>query len=89
MARTKKTGWKVVAFGDHPLSCILKIAKDLTAYAGKDINEVAAKCISQDTYVDNCATDGNQETANRLIGEVAINEDGSLTYTGTLSQIFQ
>ena len=32
---------------------------------------------------------GDQETADRLIGEVSINEDGSLTYTGTLSKIFQ
>ena len=39
-------GWKVVAFGDHPSSCILEIAKDLTAHAGEDIDEVAAKCIS-------------------------------------------
>ena len=82
-------GWKVVAFGDQPSSCILEIAKDLTSHAGKVIDEVAAKCISQDTYVDNGATGGDQETANRLIGEVSINEDGLLTYTGTLSEIFQ
>ena len=63
-------GWKVVAFGDRPSSCILKITKDLTAHAGKVINKVAAKYISQDTYVDNSATGGDQETADRLIGEV-------------------
>ena len=79
----------MVAFGDRPSSCILKIAKDLTSHIGKVINEVAAKCISQDTYVDDSATGGDQETANRLIGEVSINEDGLLTYTGTLSKIFQ
>ena len=79
----------MVAFGDRPSSCILEIAKDLTAHAGKDIDEVGAKCISQDKYVADGATGGDQETADRLIGEVSINEDGSLTYTGTLSQIFQ
>ena len=82
-------GWKVVAIGDYPSSCILKIAKDLTAYTGEDIYEVVAKCISKDTYVNDGATGGDQETAKRLIGEVSIIEDGSLTYTGTLSQIFQ
>ena len=66
-------GWKVVAFGDRPLSCILEIAKDLTAYAGKDIDEVAAKCISQDMYVNDGATGGDKEMANRVIGEVSIN----------------
>ena len=44
--------WKVVTFGDRPSSCVLKIAKDLTALAGEDINKVAARCISKDTYVD-------------------------------------
>ena len=72
-------GWKVVAFGDRPSSCILKIAKDLTAHTGQDIDKVAAKCISKDKYVDDGATGGDQETADRLIGEVSINEDGLLT----------
>ena len=53
-------GWKVVAFGDCPSSCILEIAKDLKAHTGEDIDEVAAKCISQDTYVDDSATGGDQ-----------------------------
>ena len=79
----------VAAFGDQPSSCILKIAKDLTALAGEDINKVAARCILKDTYVDDGATGGDEETAKRLIGEVSTNEDGSLTYTGTLSQIFR
>ena len=39
--------------------------------------------------MDNGATGGDKETADRLIGEVSTNEDGSLTYTGTLSQIFR
>ena len=66
-------GWRGVAFGDCPSSCILKIAKDITAHAGKDIDEVAAKGISQDTYVNDGGTGGDQD---RLIGEVSINEDG-------------
>ena len=82
-------GWKVVAFGDHPSSCVLEIAKDLTALTGEDIDKVAARCILKDTYVNYGATGGDEETADRLIGEVLINEDGLLTYTGTLSQIFQ
>ena len=45
-------GWKVVTFDDRPSSRVLKIAKDLTALAGEDINKVAARCISKDTYVD-------------------------------------
>ena len=82
-------GWKVVAFGDCPSSCVLEIAKDLTALAGEDIDKVAARCISKNTYMDDGATSGDEETADKLIGEVSINEDGLLTYTGTLSQIFQ
>ena len=48
-------GWKVVAFGDHPSSCILEISKDLTPHTGKYINKVAAKAISEDRYVDDSA----------------------------------
>ena len=82
-------GWKVVTFGDRPSSCVLKIAKDLTALAGEDIDKVATRCISKDTYVNHGATGGDKESADRLIGEVLTNEDGSLAYTGTISQIFR
>ena len=87
-AEWQSYGWNMVAFGDCPLSCILEISKDLTAHDGKDIDKVVARCISQDTYVNDGATGGDEEIANRLIGEVWINEDSLLTYTGTLSQIF-
>ena len=43
---------KVVAFGDRPSSCILEISKDLTAKAREYIDSVAARAISEDTYVD-------------------------------------
>ena len=45
--------------------------------------------ISEDTYVDNGATGGDEETARRLIGDISNNEDGSLSYSGTLAQIFK
>ena len=64
-------GWKVVAFSDQPSSCVLKIAKELTALAGEDIDKVATRSISQDTYVDDGATGGDEETAEILIGEVS------------------
>ena len=67
----------------------MEISKDLTAQAGKDINEVAAVTISKDTYVDDGATGGDEETVMRMIGDVSMNEDGSLSYSGTLSQIFE
>ena len=88
-AEWQSYGWNVVAFGDRPSSCILEIAKDLTAHAGEQIDPVAAKAISQDTYVDDGATGGDEATVKRLIGETTQNLDGSLSYTGTLSQIFQ
>ena len=56
-------GWKVVAFGDRPSSCVLKIAKDLTALAWEDIDKVAARSISKDTYVDDGVTGEEEETA--------------------------
>ena len=79
----------MVAFGDRPSSCVLEIAKELTALTREDIDKVAARSISLDTYINDGATGGDEETAKRLIGEVSTNEDGSLTYTGTLSQIFR
>ena len=60
----------------------------MTALAGEDINKVATRCISKDTYLDDGARGGDEETADRLIGEVSTNKYGSLTYTDTLSQIF-
>ena len=82
-------GWKVVAFGDQPSSCFLEIPKKLTALAGEDIDKVAARSISQDTYVDDGATGGDEETAERLIGEVLTKDDGLLAYSGTLSRIYK
>ena len=61
----------------------------MTALAGEDIDKVAARCILKDTYVNDGAMGGDKETAERLIGEVSTKDDGSLTYTGTLSQIFK
>ncbi len=63
-------GWKVVAFGDWPSTCTLEISKGLTAQAGKDIDKVAAVAISEDTYVDDGATGGDEEMAMRMIGYV-------------------
>ena len=67
----------------------MEISKDLTAHADKDIDEVAAIAISEDTYVDDGATGGDEETVMRMIGDISINEDSSLSYSGTLSQIFE
>ena len=50
----------------------MEISKDLTAQAGKDIDEVAAVAISEDTYVDDGATGGDEETVMRMIGDVSI-----------------
>ena len=80
-------GWKVMAFGDRPSSCILEISKDLTAKAGEHIDPVAARAISEDTYVNDGATGSDEEAAERLIGELTINQDGSLSYSGTLSNL--
>ena len=82
-------GWLVVAFGDRPASCILEICKDLAAEAGEEIDPEAAKAIREDTYVDDGATGGTEESVSRMIGEVTEEKDGSLSYSGTLSQIFQ
>ena len=54
----------------------------------RDINAVVAKAISEDMYVEDGATGCDEETARRLIGDVTTNEDGSLSYSGMLSQIF-
>lgn len=82
-------GWVVVAFGDRPASCILEICKDLAAEAGEEIDPEAARAIREDTYVDDGATGGTEESVNRMVGDVSVKEDGSLAYSGTLSQIFQ
>merc|ERR1711867_225789 len=81
--------WKVVAFGDCLSSCVLEVSKDLIAHVGKDIDEVAATAISEDTYMDDGATGRDKETVRRLIGDVLTNEDGSLSYSRTLAQIFE
>ena len=74
-----------VHFGDVPAACFLEISKKKTAELGKDIDEVAAKKIIEDTYVDDGFTGGNAETVKRIVGEKG--EDGK--YDGTLSQILR
>ena len=80
-------GWQTVAFGDRPASCIMELAKSDAAEAGTHIDPVAARAIREDTYVDDGATGGSEEAVTKMIGEVHEKPDGSLTYTGTLSQI--
>ena len=81
-------GWLAVAMGDRPASCIMELAKSDVADAGVDIDPVAARAIKEDTYVDDGASGGSEEAVSRMIGDVQELPDGSLTYTGTLSQIF-
>ena len=54
------------------------------AHVGKDIDAVAAKAISEDTYIDNGVMGGDKKRAERLIGQVMTNEGGS----GTIFQFF-
>ena len=74
-----------VHFGDVPAACFLEISKKKTAELGKDIDEVAARKLIEDTYVDDGFTGGNAETVKRIVGEKG--EDGK--YDGTLSQILR
>ena len=74
-----------VHFGDTPAANFLEIGRNLTADAGKEIDQVASKKIKGDTYVDDGITGGSNEQVEKMKGERL--EDGS--YTGTLAQIFK
>ena len=72
-----------VAFGDCPAANFLEIGRDMTAEAGKDIDEVAAQKIINDSYVDDGVTGGSHTEVEKMKG--ARLADGS--FTGTLTQI--
>ena len=62
----------------------MEICKDLVADAGQDIDPEAARAIREDTYIDDGATGGSEESVRRMIGDVTEEDDGSLTYSITI-----
>ena len=72
-----------VAFGDCPAANFLEIGRDMTANAGRDIDNVAADKIIRDSYVDDGVTGGTKAEVERMKGHRL----GDGTYSGTLTQI--
>ena len=79
-------GFDRVAFGDIPASVFLEIVKGLAAQLGVDIDPDTARKIVEDSYVDDNLSGGNEEEADRMIGECQ-EIDGKFVYNGTVSQI--
>ena len=74
-----------VAFGDLPAANCLEIGRNKTAEAGSNIDEVAARRLISDSYVDDGVTSGTVEEVKRMKGERL--DDG--TFTGTVPRILK
>ena len=72
-----------VHFGDCPAANFLEIGRDMTADAGRDIDEVAAEKIKNSSYVDDGVLGGPKADVDRMKGTRLA--DG--TYDGTISRI--
>ena len=72
--------------GDIPASVFLEIVKGLAAQLGSDIDPDTARKIVEDSYVDDNLSGGNEEEADRMIGECQ-EVDGKFVYSGTVSRI--
>ena len=72
-------------FGDRPAAIGLEVAKNLVAESGRDIDSAAVDMIKRD-YIDDGFGGGSEEDVDRLMGEVE-DEDGKISFRGTVSQI--
>ena len=83
-------GYTCVAFGDLIASLILEAAKDLCADMAEEagMDPVAVQILRESVYVDDGMdiTD-DEEELKRLVGDCIVEEDGKLTFTGTISQV--
>ena len=80
-------GYIRVAFGDRPAMAILEVGKDMAAELGKSIDPQAASIISEDSYCDDGLGGGSEEDVTRMMGECTVKEDGTLSFSGTLSSV--
>ena len=78
-------GFLVMAFGDRVGTCGLEVAKQKVAKVGAVIDERVALMVEKG-YVDDGCGGGDKEFVDYLIGEQT-NVDGSLEYSGKVSQI--
>ena len=74
-----------VAFGDFPAANFLEIGRDITADAGKHIDEESSKKIKRDTYVDDNISGGSFKSVKKMKGHKL--GDGS--FSGKMTEILK
>ena len=77
-------GFEVVSMGDICASCFMELTKRATAEMSKEIDEVAAKKIAEDSFVDDVSTGGTKAECDRFKGTM---DPDSCLCDGTIPQI--
>ena len=77
-------GFVVVSMGDTPAATFMELTKRKTADMAKHIDEVAAKKIKEDSFVDDLSTGGTKEECLRFKG---VEDPVTLLCDGTFPQI--
>ena len=80
-------GFCTMAFGDRPAMAILEEGKERAVEEGGHLDLLASKAISEDSYCDDGLTGGSAEEVSRMIGDCSKEEDGTLTYSGTIAKV--
>ena len=76
-----------MGMGDIGASVFLELGKGKIADVGQEIDPQAAEQLEKCGYVDDVAGGGSEEDVKRMRGDLVVEQDGKLTFTGTVSQI--
>lgn len=80
-------GYCCIGFGDKPAAVCLELACNIAADLGLNDDELVSLMLRVCRYVDDVLSGGSKEDIDRMVGDITINPDGSLSYSGTISKI--
>ena len=83
----KIMGHKVVGMGDNSAAVFLELAKEIAAKLGEKIDPQLAFQLVPMSYVDDGLLGGKPEDIERMRGDVYVDSEGVLRFTGTLAQM--
>ena len=79
-------GFNCMTYGDVPASVLLEIVKSLGCSKYRDIDEMTAQRVEEDSYVDDILSGGTEAEVAKMKGDCE-KKDGKFYYNGTVSRM--
>ena len=83
----KTFGHNVLGMGDIPSMTYLEIGKKMAAQLGLELDPLLCQQLRSMSYVDDGLGGGEESEMRRMRGDAVFAEDGTISYTGTVTQV--